>query len=74
MVLGDLASLSPAIVIVGDVFETWSAVVAVVRAMTKSGRVGVVFATEEKSLKRPHEVTATLQEEVEGCTTTIGEN
>lgn len=45
---------------------------AVVMAMTKWGRVGVVFATEEKSLKRPHEVTFTLSAEVQCCTTTIG--
>lgn len=45
----------------------------VVVPMTKSGGVGVVFATEEKSLKRPHEVTFTLSDEMEGCTTTIGE-
>lgn len=51
-------------------------VVAVVWAMTKWGRVGVVFSRlRRKSLKRPHEVTSALSDSrLKGCTTTIGEN
>lgn len=63
MVLGDLESLSPAIVVFWVVLKFGRCCVAVVRAMTKWGRVGVVFSRlRRKSLKRPHEVTSALSD------------
>lgn len=74
MVLGDLASLPPAIVDnLGDVLRDFDEVCCgCCDANDEMGRVGVVFATEEKSLIRPHEVTSTLSDDIE-CCTTIGE-